>query len=76
MDLASIAQELDSRERSLMLELGTETVDAIKYLAVSYFSCELRAIFHLRTTLLMLTSPAIFQNRFYQKRCNVLLEFN
>lgn len=34
MGLATIAQELDARERQLMLEMGTETADAIKYLAV------------------------------------------
>jgi Ataxin-3 len=32
-DLADIAQELDAAERRMMMEMGTETADAIKFLA-------------------------------------------
>jgi len=33
VDLAMIAQELDEKERQLMLEMGTETTDFLKYMA-------------------------------------------
>ena len=38
MDLAEIAHELDARERQLMMELGNDTDDAIRYLAVDFTS--------------------------------------
>eukprot|EP01112_Ceratiomyxa_fruticulosa_P022755 TRINITY_DN8445_c0_g1_i3.p1 TRINITY_DN8445_c0_g1~~TRINITY_DN8445_c0_g1_i3.p1 ORF type:complete len:270 (-),score=63.57 TRINITY_DN8445_c0_g1_i3:110-919(-) len=33
VDLAMLAQELDEKERQLMLEMGTETTDFLKYMA-------------------------------------------